>query len=360
MSADQPAFRELLDRQCRVITRVQALLHLSRSAMEHRLASGRWQAVHHGVYLAHSGPIGPDERRWIAVLGAAGGHHAWLGGLTALETLGFQGFATEPIHVLIPARAYASRPPDGVIVHRTTLLPHTDLLPATLTRPGSRPTTPATHPDSHPATRPTHPDSHPATRPTHPDSHPATRPTRPGPRPAHRPPSTTAARALIDAAQWQPSPEQAAVIILAGFQQRMARTEEVTRVLANMTRVRHRSVIADAVRDAALDAASLPEAEFLRLCRSAGLPEPVMQQRRRTTAGRVNYLDAYFPAHRLHVEIDGAHHTNVRQWWADMQRQNDLWIPGDRVLRFPAWAIRHRPAEVAAQLRAALAIHPES
>jgi hypothetical protein len=37
-----------------------------------------------------------------------------------------------------------------------------------------------------------------------------------------------------------------------------------------------------------------------------------------------------------------------------MQRQNDLWIVGERVLRFPAWVIEHRPDEVAAQLRSAL------
>jgi hypothetical protein len=32
----------------------------------------------------------------------------------------------------------------------------------------------------------------------------------------------------------------------------------------------------------------------------------------------------------------------------------ELWVAGDRVLRFPSWAIRHRPAEVVAQVRAAL------
>jgi very-short-patch-repair endonuclease len=65
-------------------------------------------------------------------------------------------------------------------------------------------------------------------------------------------------------------------------------------------------------------------------------------------------LDAYFEQWRLHVEVDGGQHMEVRQWWADMKRQNALWIPGDRVLLFPSWAIRHRPAEVVAQVRAAL------
>ncbi len=57
----------------------------------------------------------------------------------------------------------------------------------------------------------------------------------------------------------------------------------------------------------------------------------------------------------MHVEIDGGQHTDAHTWWADMQRQNELWIPGDRVLRFPAWVVRARPAEVVGQMRAALA-----
>jgi hypothetical protein len=37
-----------------------------------------------------------------------------------------------------------------------------------------------------------------------------------------------------------------------------------------------------------------------------------------------------------------------------MKRQNDLWIAGVRVLRFPAWLVRERPAEVVTQVREAL------
>ena len=71
-------------------------------------------------------------------------------------------------------------------------------------------------------------------------------------------------------------------------------------------------------------------------------------------SGRRRYLDLYYEQWGVHVEIDGAQHNDVRAAWADMRRQNDLWIPGDRVLRFPAFAVRHRPAEVFAQVRAAL------
>jgi hypothetical protein len=46
---------------------------------------------------------------------------------------------------------------------------------------------------------------------------------------------------------------------------------------------------------------------------------------------------------------------DARQWAADMRRQNDIWIAGERILRFPAWYVRSRPADVADQVRRALA-----
>ncbi|MEU7588786.1 DUF559 domain-containing protein [Micromonospora sp. NPDC049230] len=98
----------------------------------------------------------------------------------------------------------------------------------------------------------------------------------------------------------------------------------------------------------------MPELDFLSLVRRAGLPEPTRQKIRCDSAGRRRYLDAYFEQWRVHIEIDGGQHLDPRAWWADMSRQNGLWVDGDRVLRFPAWAIRAKPDEVVTQLRAAL------
>lgn len=98
----------------------------------------------------------------------------------------------------------------------------------------------------------------------------------------------------------------------------------------------------------------LSEIDLFRLCRWHGLPVPDGQERRRDSAGRRRYLDAYWRRWRLHVEVDGAHHMDAGNWAADLRRQNRIWIEGDRILRFTAFDIRHRPADVAAQLRAAL------
>jgi hypothetical protein len=293
-------FGELVERQHGVVSRRQALVHLRPDIVDRRVRSGRWQAAHYGVYLIHSGPIGHQQRRWIASLAAGAGRAALLGGLSALETCGLKGFPVEDIHVLVPAVRTMRAPPVGVTVHRTTLL-----VPEDLQRLAD-------------------------------------------------PPGTAAARSLIDAAQWAATDELARAIVAAGFQQRLVRAESVAAVLDRTRRARGRSLIVEAVREATAGAHSVIEAEFLRLCRRSRLPRPELQHGRRGADRRQRYLDAYFADWGVHVEIDGVQHTEVRQWWADMHRQNELWIPGDRVLRFPAWAIRQRSEVVAIQLRSAL------
>jgi hypothetical protein len=150
------------------------------------------------------------------------------------------------------------------------------------------------------------------------------------------PPCTRAARSVVDAARWTRFDDRPRALIVAAYRQRLFTGDDVEAVIAAMPRVRRRELIQEAACDAQGGVRSLPEAEFIRLCRDAGLPRPTCQVIRDDSAGRRRYLDAVF------------------EGWADMRRQNDLWIPGGRVLRFPSWAVRHRAEEVAGQLRAAL------
>ena len=87
---------------------------------------------------------------------------------------------------------------------------------------------------------------------------------------------------------------------------------------------------------------------------AAPLPAPDLQERRADASGRIRYLDAYWRAFRVQAEVDGSHHMEVRHWEADMERQNDVWIGGDIILRFSAAGVRNRPDRVAAKLRRAL------
>jgi very-short-patch-repair endonuclease len=134
----------------------------------------------------------------------------------------------------------------------------------------------------------------------------------------------------------------------------MVKGSDVVSVLQRLPRARRRRLIERTTADAADGAHSLPEIDFLRLCRRNQLPEPSRQVARHDSAGRRRYLDAYFDEWQVHVEIDGGQHLDPRQAWDDMRRQNELWIAGDRVLRFPAWALRADPTRVISQVRAAL------
>lgn len=289
----------LLFRQHDVISLAQALRHLSGKAVRHRVATGRWRQVHRAVFVTHSGPVTAEQTAWIAVLATGG--RAVLAGISAARAAGLRRFGrTGAVHLLLPASRHAERVPPGVIVHRTTRLDEEEILQVALPR------------------------------------------------------RTVPARSLVDAAQWAASDDEARAIIAAGFQQRLVFGDDIGRVLDRMPRARRRRLIRLTAADCAGGAHSLAELDFLGLCRRAGLPEPTRQKIRYDATGRRRYLDAYFERWGVHVEIDGAQHLEARAAWADMRRQNDLWIAGDRLLRFPAWVVRAHPDLVAEQVGAAL------
>jgi hypothetical protein len=294
------ALQLLLFEQCGVISRSQALRHLTGSAVRHRLESGVWRVAGHGVYVTHTGPVTDEQRLAIAALVAGAGSPAIIAGISALVRMGLRGHRGGTVHVLLPARRRHHAPPSWVVVHRTSRLAREDLHARAV------------------------------------------------------PPYTLPARSMLDAAQWARTDDDAVAIVAACFQQRLITGDEITDALARVPVARRRRLILAAVRDAAGGSHSLPEIEFLRDCRRAGLPEPSRQAVRTDAAGRTRYLDALFEQFRVHVEIDGGQHTDVRHWWADMRRQNDLGTAGYRLLRFPSYVIRTKPDEWVPPLRAAL------
>ncbi|RKN49081.1 DUF559 domain-containing protein [Micromonospora endolithica] len=302
---DANALDWLTFEQAGVVTTAQATRVLGAGAVRGRVRSGRWRSICRGVLSTGNGPLTRDQQLWVAVLAA--GRGAVLAGGTAATEAGVRGLRREPLHVLVPAARRAARttlrslPIDmaAVVVHRTTVLPAAHLQVA-------------------------------------------------------RPPRTTTARALVDAAGWARSVDEAQSVLAAGCQQRRVLPAELSEVLDALGRAPRRRLIRQTVDDITGGAQALSEIDFVRLCRRHRLPPPGLQERRVDATGRVRWLDAYWREFRLHVEIDGAHHMDVRQWAADMRRQNDVWTSGDRVLRFPAWLVRARPDEVAATLHRAL------
>lgn len=54
--------------------------------------------------------------------------------------------------------------------------------------------------------------------------------------------------------------------------------------------------------------------------------------------------------------MDGIHHIDATEYWADMDRDNDFTLDGYRVLRFPAFAVRYHGDYVAGKIREALGL----
>ena len=302
---DAGEFEWVCFEQAGVLTTGQAVDLVGRGVLRGNLRLGRWRRICRGIVLTHNGRLDRDQQLWVAVLAAGPG--AVLAGAAAATEGGVRGLRAGPLQVLIPAvRSGSLRLPGlpidmlGVRVYRSRALP-----------------------------------------PEH--------------RQVGRPPRTTMARSVLDAAVWARTPDEARVVLAAACQQRRVTPDEVMNVLAVLPTVRRRALIRTTLADIDGGAQALSEINFVSLCRRFRLPLPDRQQRRQDADGRNRYLDAYWPEWRLHVEVDGAHHMDVRHWAADMLRQNQVWIGGDRILRFPAWLIRASPAEVADQLRAALA-----
>lgn len=292
-------WEELCGRQDGVLAVRQALRFMSRHAIAARLRSRRWQRAYRGILVTHSGELTLTQRLWVASLAVGDGDPAPLAGLTALQAHGLRGFTAPTLFLLLPAERRDTRPPKGVLVRRTTALTRRDVCRG-------------------------------------------------------RPPRTRAPRSIVDAASWARTDREAMAIVAACFQQQLIRLDDLLDALERAPRARRRRLTARTAHDAAAGATSLGELDFLALVRRAGLPEPTRQHPRRDAAGRQRYLDFYYERWRIHIEIDGAHHLDPLEAWADMDRQNALWLKGERVLRFPAHIVRDRPEKVVATVRAAL------
>jgi very-short-patch-repair endonuclease len=105
--------------------------------------------------------------------------------------------------------------------------------------------------------------------------------------------------------------------------------------------------------DIAGGAHSLPEVEFVRLVRQAGLPAPTCQRVLQRSNGRY-YLDADWDDYGVSAEVDGVQHEDFRSRDRDRERRNNVTAQGRRVLNFVSYEIRHLPRDVVQVLARAL------
>lgn len=169
-------------------------------------------------------------------------------------------------------------------------------------------------------------------------------------------PTTTVARTLVDLARVVPPHQLAAAMSEAERTHRL----DVRAIEGALRRTRGRhgpghAHVRRALHELAHHGATLTrstlEVAFLKLIRDANLPRPTMNA---TVEERE--VDAYWPARRLAVELDGyAFHHDRRSFQRDRTKANALTLAGVTVLRFTHDDVVRRPAAVARHLRSGLA-----
>jgi hypothetical protein len=291
----------LVVEQAGVLTTAQAGVPLGQNEVRRRVDRGIWRRICRGVVMTGNDRMTRDQQLWAAVLTAGPG--AVLAGVTAAAEGGVRGLRAAPLQLLVPAKRMPSsrigRLPEDMPrmrVYRTRMLP-----------PEHRQTGP--------------------------------------------PARTTVARSVVDAAAWAASDNEARHVLVAACRQRLVRPAEVLDVLAGAPRIRRRALIRTTLADLEDGAQALSEIDLLVLCRRFGLPLPDQQAHR--TDSQKRYIDGHWHQWNLLVRVDPAHHPEATSS-AVLPRPGETGVEGDRVLRFPAFCIRDRSAEVAAQLRSAL------
>lgn len=270
---------------------------VTRSMLRRHLRAKRWRQVGPRAIVLHNGPLSWEDRLRVALITT--GASAALAGLTAAQAAGLRGFDDSTIHVCVPKGAHVVHMP-GVVVHVLRRMRADDVLPNSSPR---RTRTPI---------------------------------------------------AVIDAALWSRSHRAAMTYVAAAVQQRLVTVAQLREAMDRVRRHKHRKVILLALGDVEMGAQSLSEIDFARLCRAAGLPEPDRQVIRTDPDGKRRYLDAEWDAARLVVEVDGAHHADVAQWDADLDRQNEEVIGDKCVLRFSSITVRTNEKRVVSQLARAM------
>jgi len=250
------------------------------------------------VVLMQNAPPVRRQLMWIAVLDAG---ECALGSHTSLELAGFRSFAAEAetIHLIVPRGDKVTRFP-GVRVHESRRL----------------------HPEQTIFTDGL--------------------------------PRTPTARAVLDAAAWQPYPRFAATMAAAAVQQRLVSSAELDAALRTVGRIRHKQYLREAVADAAEGAQALGELDLVRMCRQFGLVLPDQQVPRRDPSGVYRYLDAEWrlPGGDVVLEVDGMFHMAASSWQADMRRERAIVVGRRYVLRATNFEVRHEPAPLVRDLLA--------
>ncbi len=279
----------LIHDQGRIVSRAQLwAAGWSEAQIRRPLRSRRWRVVHPGVYAAHTGPIGYDERLLAALL-YAGPEAAW-SHYTAAEQLGLlKPDSNRPVYVTIPERRRVV-PRPNLVIHRDRYW--ADRLATVV------------------------------------------------------PPRRAPAHAVLDVVGVASSVDQAAAVVAEACQSGRVAPADLVQALADRPRLRHRRALRPIVSDVAAGSHSLLELRYLRdVERRHALPAGIRQR-----AVENEFTDVFYRGFGLVVELDGRLHLVPQLRWRDLDRDNRATLRAEATLRYGWLDVTSRPCQAAVQV----------
>jgi Transcriptional regulator, AbiEi antitoxin len=294
-----PRLLELARAQAGVISRRQALAAgMSSSAIKSKVATGRWQRIHAGVYATFTGLISRNAHMWAAVLSAGPG--AQLSHETAAELLRLSDRQSLLIHLKVPTTRHI-RPLRGVVIHRSAYIEQ-------------------------------------------------------GWRFARGvPPHTFAEQTIVDLLDAAVNFDDAVGWVTRAFQRNLTSEGKLGRALAARKKLRWRDRLKEAIPMAATGTHSTLEYRYdCDVERAHGLPPARKQVPFTKPDGAKGFRDRYYDEYGLVVELDGKQYHDDEQRDDDRRRDNAATATTGSTLRY-GWAdVTRTQCETAAQVYAAL------
>jgi hypothetical protein len=273
---------------------------ISRSVVRHRIDTGQWRRVYRGVYATFTGEESREAKLWAAVKRA--GEGAMLSHETAAEAHGLTDKASTKIHITVPhsRRPAQGEPIHGVVIHRS-----------------DQP--------------------------------------RPQPLPPSQLPRTRIEDTVLDMVAAAPTFDEAYSWVSRALSRNFVTVDMLRDVLAGRSRIRWRTLLAEALTDADDGIHLLLERRYARdVERAHGLPA-TRRQARRTISGKTHDKDNLYEDYGVCVELDGTAFHPPEQTRRDKHRDNvNLAADDVRTYRFTLVDVSERACHSAAIVAASL------
>jgi len=270
-----------------IVTRAQSHeAGLSDRAIIHRVATGRWQRIHPGVYATFSGPLSRQARLWAAVLYAGAG--AVLSHETAAELQRLVDKPAPLIHLTVPL-ARRVIPQEGLRIHISRHIQADQRFP-----PGVLP-------------------------------------------------QTLVEDTILDLVDQADTVDEVCALITRAFGRRLTGEGVLRATMRPRGRLRWRSDVDALVTEAARGTHSLLEYHYDRDVEGAhGLPKSARQAPYAKPDGSKGFRDRLYQEYGVLVELDGASAHPEENRWADRERDNHAATQRKQTLRFGWKHVRHQ------------------